>query len=1157
MIKSKSCRWAYNLWLCALVVVLGSIANSSYADIYEYYIESGEYEIVGVKEGYHEIKMAGYGQLLIPGKPKLPSKIFAISIPPGTTVVSVTVEGVAPTQLDGTYNIMPAPSPLPGNGDKNLIKKADQIYQKNYQATYASSKGYPESNGEFISQGGFRKYNLVDVRFTPFTYFPQYGHLTFYQGARVIIDYQYDSKSEIGAGLTTESVEEVEKAAKLLILNYDDAQKWYQPSVEPGAPPYEYVIITTEALKDVVWPIQNWEMCKGRGVYLATTAWINSSYSGADLAEKIRNFLRANLSGWGILKVLLVGDLGDVPMRYCYTPDPWETWTSYPTDYYYAELSQSDYNSWDADHDGLYGERGQDSIDFISEVDVGRIPWSDPATVENICMKMADYEYSNDTAFKKNVLLPEAFWDSGTDNAVLADMMWANFYSGAGCTRWRLFEYGPHYYSTHTRDATLTRANVVDDWSDGHFGSVCWSGHGNATSVAYDADYSWYSFITSSDNADLNDAYPAVIYSNSCSTAYPENSNNLGRQMLMQGGVAFVGSVRVMGYMGGWDELSDGWGNTLAYLFCQKSRYGGGSSIGYSHQQALRNMYTTYGWSNQWSSIFEYVLYGNPDLWITARPTALPNLDYLYRTGWTYPIVPRSASGATDTWCPVTSSLPGNTADTYFNWTHENNGSIASPSARWRKFVDEKWIAYNSPALAAGASTYNSNWNFGPTITGGRHTLYYYLDEDEEVWETSESDNCWGHQFVWSPYALADDAPVTRSAGPHASAGGCGFLYYNNDGFSFTVQAVHPNKWWSAVGVLPYNSAADYDLRLYDIGNYTGSEAGFGGGSIEYSTWGGATSDFVIVNNNMAAGGTYTVGAINRNNATGNYHIEEATSSKIYDGSNGDYSMSSTAVLDIYEYYISTAGDFGFKLEQTSGTCDLGMSLYDDETVHCSKSEYMSGGYANDYSDGADEFMRVTIPDYGFHGLAVWKADSSDYGKTSTYRIKVGRCATPAALAGPSPADGATNVSISADLNWSDCTGAEYYEVWFREGSGAWNLLGTTESSAWALGTLNETTTYYWQIKAVNICGSYVWSPLWVFTTISSDVCECNLNTDHSCNILDYQLFIQDWGRTDCGTPPGSGNPPNDCECDLNHDGKCNILDYQIFIQDWGRTDCP
>jgi hypothetical protein len=73
----------------------------------------------------------------------------------------------------------------------------------------------------------------------------------------------------------------------------------------------------------------------------------------------------------------------------------------------------------------------------------------------------------------------------------------------------------------------------------------------------------------------------------------------------------------------------------------------------------------------------------------------------------------------------------------------------------------------------------------------------------------------------------------------------------------------------------------------------------------------------------------------------------------------------------------------------------------------------------------------------------------------------------------------------------------------------------------------------------------------------SAPLCECDLNQDRRCNILDYQKFIQDWGRTNCGTPPGSGNPPNDCECDLKTDGKCNILDYQVFIQDWGRTDCP
>jgi hypothetical protein len=68
--------------------------------------------------------------------------------------------------------------------------------------------------------------------------------------------------------------------------------------------------------------------------------------------------------------------------------------------------------------------------------------------------------------------------------------------------------------------------------------------------------------------------------------------------------------------------------------------------------------------------------------------------------------------------------------------------------------------------------------------------------------------------------------------------------------------------------------------------------------------------------------------------------------------------------------------------------------------------------------------------------------------------------------------------------------------------------------------------------------------------------CECDINQDRTCNILDYQLFIQDWGQTACGTPPGSGLLPNDCECDLNKNGACNILDYQRFIKDWGNSSC-
>jgi hypothetical protein len=63
--------------------------------------------------------------------------------------------------------------------------------------------------------------------------------------------------------------------------------------------------------------------------------------------------------------------------------------------------------------------------------------------------------------------------------------------------------------------------------------------------------------------------------------------------------------------------------------------------------------------------------------------------------------------------------------------------------------------------------------------------------------------------------------------------------------------------------------------------------------------------------------------------------------------------------------------------------------------------------------------------------------------------------------------------------------------------------------------------------------------------------CECNLNHDNRCDMEDWLMFGEDWGRTDCH------DPDVECECDLNDDGRCDMEDWLLFGEDWGRTDCP
>lgn len=65
------------------------------------------------------------------------------------------------------------------------------------------------------------------------------------------------------------------------------------------------------------------------------------------------------------------------------------------------------------------------------------------------------------------------------------------------------------------------------------------------------------------------------------------------------------------------------------------------------------------------------------------------------------------------------------------------------------------------------------------------------------------------------------------------------------------------------------------------------------------------------------------------------------------------------------------------------------------------------------------------------------------------------------------------------------------------------------------------------------------------------DICECDIEPDGVCDMNDWRLFGQDWGRDDCI------DAEDLCECDLNQDGVCDMNDYRLFGQDWGRDDCP
>jgi hypothetical protein len=276
------------------------------------------------------------------------------------------------------------------------------------------------------------------------------------------------------------------------------------------------------------------------------------------------------------------------------------------TDFYYAELSKSDNESWDSNGNNRYGENS-DNIDYYAEVNVGRIPWSDFETVQNICEKTVKYEQNNDPSFKNNILLIADFVDQNTDGATFME-----YSINSSIHPWMSYWMKTRIYdrdSNYAMDYILTHINVVSVWSSGKFAFVSWHAHGSP--------YGSGNFISVDDCLFLNDEYPAIISAASCSNSDTDYLN-IGQAMMKQGAVGFLGANKVAFYSSGWNNPNDGSDQSFKYFFktCITS---GEYTQGQAHQYAIKEMYSRGLWDLlNYETFVHGSLWGNPDLGITS-----------------------------------------------------------------------------------------------------------------------------------------------------------------------------------------------------------------------------------------------------------------------------------------------------------------------------------------------------------------------------------------------------------------------------------------------------------------------------------------------------------------------------------------------------------
>lgn len=624
-------------------------------------LRSGDFRLEDI-EGGQQIVMEGFGQIREAGRPLLPRRQALILLPPGARALSLAVTSIDSAPLPGSHIIAAAPPLIPlANGEQTagLIQELVERREAVRQEAYSHDRAWPDQVAGITGNGSLRKYSYVRVAFHPFAYQALSGRLEHRRSARIQVHYvQPAPDSAAGRAVRSALSDQVaDRQAASLFVNYDDLRELYQPGpAAAGAdlPTHDLVIITTQDLEPAVTASSFPSYKTGLGFavrIVRTTDSEITGQNGADLAEKIRNFLRAYYIPWGIEHVLLVGNYLDVPMRYCY-PDPDNHLHdpsnpgvgpgSVPTDMYYADLSLPDAESWDLDGDGFHGEYLEDMPDFLAEVNVGRIPTSQTSRITYTLNKMVAYEQDTG-AWKRNALHAGAvlFYEnqdfSGIpfrDGAVCVDEIEKNFMQD-----WTMSRYSEQQGLTVSVCPwpQLTLTSFITDWRNGTYGIVNWAGHGWPDQVARtvwsaddgdgvpetDGSDALWSDAFLSDLPIYDDDYPSIVCAVSCDVGYPDPNpyGNIGINMLTDPGTGsaagIVSSSRYAAVSSDWPALPGG-AESLCYEF---NRYliaapDGLKSLGAALFESKFYSHTRLGWDNhyEYRNLYDYNLYGDPSM---------------------------------------------------------------------------------------------------------------------------------------------------------------------------------------------------------------------------------------------------------------------------------------------------------------------------------------------------------------------------------------------------------------------------------------------------------------------------------------------------------------------------------------------------------------
>lgn len=352
-----------------------------------------------------------------PSCPELPTITYSFLLEKGKRISRVRVIHEQWETLEGTYYLFPLQRSTPLNEIPSFIHED--------AAVYGDSAPYPADALIDFTSGNMRGYHIGQIRLCPFRFMPGQRELAVLKDIKLSVestvyeDFVQPIRQSGTAGATVKRMIAqivgdrdalVTAGSRGIAMDYQENGLVSDLPSLIGAP-VDLVIITTESLQDACTEYARARSIRGYNSVVKTVPWIRQQYAGVDDAERLRNFLKDAVEKWGVLYVLLAGEVPDFPLRWVQMNPIYDIWPVHiVTDLYFSDLD----GTWNDDGDFLFGEV-EDSLDLFPDVFVGRLPVTDSDDVYHYLDKLMTYENPVDTTLQTRAMFFTSDFETSGD----------------------------------------------------------------------------------------------------------------------------------------------------------------------------------------------------------------------------------------------------------------------------------------------------------------------------------------------------------------------------------------------------------------------------------------------------------------------------------------------------------------------------------------------------------------------------------------------------------------------------------------------------------------------------------------------------------------------------------------------------------------------